>query len=568
MAEIGTTEFKFTANTKPAEDSLSTFEDKVTGTAKKLGVALAAYVVGGALIGALEKAIDAAIESEKAINQLNFAMQSGGTYTEQASRSFQDYALELQNTTGVSDDLIISSASLLVSIGKLSGEGLDVATKSALDLAAGLQIDVGSAFDIVTKATQGNVMALAKWGLNVSASATDAQKYAAAIQFINNQFGGQAESQMFTFAGAMLKIKNAVGDFFENVGKILTQSPQLIGFFRAIAGEIEKVNAKIAQTNGNNGIGSVINATLAFGYAIATVFERIHSLFMAISGAFNYVIYGVFGPLVQAAGAVAEAFGGLFKTFGTDKVTQLGEAITKTGQEMTAFAYGSATVAGQEVQNIFKGLTEATGESTAAIITFQETYTKEMEKVNAAGKKTAEVHKVTVKDVETTVFKIGGIITSVFSSAMSTMAKNLAAGKGAFHDFGRVILSLLGDLAIQMGTMIMAAGLASLSLKMLDPTGMLAAGAGLIAVGSLLKAFFGGSSESNVATANATATNGGGSQSIGTELASKEERNVPQTGVQVIVQGNILNNRESALEIASMLNDAFDTNGTFIRATA
>jgi hypothetical protein len=53
-----------------------------------------------------------------------------------------------------------------------------------------------------------------------------------------------------------------------------------------------------------------------------------------------------------------------------------------------------------------------------------------------------------------------------------------------------------------------------------------------------------------------------------TEQTPEQERAAAQTGVQVVVQGNIFDSRETGLQIAQIINDSFDLNGTIIRANA
>jgi hypothetical protein len=48
----------------------------------------------------------------------------------------------------------------------------------------------------------------------------------------------------------------------------------------------------------------------------------------------------------------------------------------------------------------------------------------------------------------------------------------------------------------------------------------------------------------------------------------ESEREKPQTGVVINVQGNILDRRETGLELAKVLSESFDTNGTIVRGFA
>lgn len=159
-------------------------------------------------------------------------------------------------------------------------------------------------------------------------------------------------------------------------------------------------------------------------------------------------------------------------------------------------------------------------------------------------------------------------LVGVISNSIQTVVKNLMAGRNAFAGFVSVVANLMGDLAIQMGATLIFAGLGIEALKSLGGAAAIAAGAGLIAIGTILKALSGGGGSGDVGGAQGSYTNPTYTADSGFGPASQEERNTPQTGVQVIVQGNILNSRDSALEIANVLNDAFDMSGTIVRANA
>jgi hypothetical protein len=160
-------------------------------------------------------------------------------------------------------------------------------------------------------------------------------------------------------------------------------------------------------------------------------------------------------------------------------------------------------------------------------------------------------------------------LVNAISQSMQTLIGNLVKGKAAFADFGKVVLGLLGQMAIQIGTVLLSAGIGMLSLKFLDPTGAIAAGLGLIALGSILSAIGeGGGAMQEATNPNAAAADAVIASGDIYQQTQEEERAAAQTGVQVIVQGNIFDSRETGLQIAQIINDSFDLNGTIIRANA
>lgn len=174
-------------------------------------------------------------------------------------------------------------------------------------------------------------------------------------------------------------------------------------------------------------------------------------------------------------------------------------------------------------------------------------------------------------DMAGTVRSLGKAVASTlvtgFTNAFASMGKALATGGNALDAFAKQALSTIGAIAIQIGQFLILAGLGFSALPgFFSAGGAIAAGLALVVLGGFLQGLGGGS-----AGANDTAMSGGGigeTAGTSTDLTTDQERETPQTGVQVIVQGNILNSRDSALEIANVLNDAFDMSGTIVRANA
>lgn len=163
--------------------------------------------------------------------------------------------------------------------------------------------------------------------------------------------------------------------------------------------------------------------------------------------------------------------------------------------------------------------------------------------------------------------QVGATFVTGFTNAFASVGKALATGGNALDEFGKQALSTIGAIAIQMGQFLILAGFGFSALPgFFSAGGAIAAGLGLIILGGFLQGLGGGSSG-----ANATAMNGGGigeTSGTSTDLTTQEERNTPQTGVQVVVNGNIFDNKESALQIAQLLNDSFDLSGTLVRSNA
>lgn len=204
-----------------------TAEDRASGTLKRFGGvltglgAVAATVgvvqLGRKLVGGIKAAVEASAVQEKAEATLAQAIRNTGQSVSDVLPKLKAQASSLQNLTGVGDELILQNQALLVSLGGLRGEGLERATKAALDL-AGAGIKTETAFDLIAKAASGYTSTLSRYGIILDESLSKEEKFAAALEKIETLFGGQAAAQLDTFQGRLGELQGRFGDLQEAIG--------------------------------------------------------------------------------------------------------------------------------------------------------------------------------------------------------------------------------------------------------------------------------------------------------------------------------------------------------------
>jgi hypothetical protein len=155
-----------------------------------------------------------------------------------------------------------------------------------------------------------------------------------------------------------------------------------------------------------------------------------------------------------------------------------------------------------------------------------------------------------------------GLVNGIVSATQSLVI-GLRKGSAGFADFAKTIISIAGDIAIQMGTVLLGIGIGMQSLKSLKGGEAIAAGLGLIVLGTLLKSIFGGGGESAAPSGGGVAGSTAPGVSEATQLQPAEPA-LPTTNVSINVQGNILDRRETGLELANIINETFDSNGIVI----
>ena len=149
----------------------------------------------------------------------------------------------------------------------------------------------------------------------------------------------------------------------------------------------------------------------------------------------------------------------------------------------------------------------------------------------------------------------------------------LVNGENALEAFAKAFIGSIGQMAIQSGTRFILEGLAYMSNPYTASIGasMVATGATLAAFGGAIAAFAGATSSGPGATAGGGATGagyGGGFDSGPslTDIAPQDlEPQTPKTEINLTINGNILDRRETGLEIAQILEEQFGDQGLVLR---
>ena len=169
--------------------------------------------------------------------------------------------------------------------------------------------------------------------------------------------------------------------------------------------------------------------------------------------------------------------------------------------------------------------------------------------------------------------KIGRLaIVNGLTTAFAALGGALAKSQNAFEAFSKAIIGALGGLAIQIGSMLVAVGFGFAAAGAILPAwavagaGTIAAGLALIALGGALQALGAGGGGGEAAGAGG---GGGGGGGLGGNpaLTTPTEEKKPETNIVVNILGNVLDRRQTGLEIAEVIQETFGSNG-IVFATA
>lgn len=222
---------------KQADKAGKSIGDKLGGGASGatgLGVALGgistAFIAAGAAavgaVAAVGKFTDAANTQQDAVNRLNASLQRIGEFSNSTSQEIQDFASQLQNTSRVGDEVILSNIALAQSLGATADQSKELVA-AALDLSAATGQELESATRQIAKTFSGLQGEIGENVTEIRELTAEQLKAGAAIDVVAQKFAGFAEKEAATFSGSLDQLSNSFGDLLEEIGFFITQSDTL-----------------------------------------------------------------------------------------------------------------------------------------------------------------------------------------------------------------------------------------------------------------------------------------------------------------------------------------------------
>lgn len=319
---------------------------------------------------AIADGVQDANAEEDAIKRLSTALALQGKFSTTAIEGLRGYAGEMEALTGVQDHVIAGNLALLASLTKLNSDGLKKAETAALDMSSALGIDLDTATRLVAKGIEGNVSAFQRYGITIQQGRNETENFANVVGKLNERFGGAAKGNLETFSGAVLNLKNAFGNAFEVIGRVITNNEALKTVISQLAGLFKQLEEYVTQNADalSKGLSSAIEGTIT---GLAVVFDVIGKVVGSLKLMYNGIMVVIDGivALVNAAIAIQnfdmtgaeKAFDGVGKRIeavndiiegrttnvfiqARDKVLEFGEGVAEAGDKQ-ASAFNKATPA-------------------------------------------------------------------------------------------------------------------------------------------------------------------------------------------------------------------------------
>lgn len=238
----------------------------INGIQKQLIGLAGAYMGFNALKSLFSSIVELGSESQLVWNDVSASLVRHGYEVENNIKKIKSFSAEMQTMTGESDELIGKSIKMFIDFGNSIEKSFDI-MKTAADLAAGADMNLESAVDLLNKASVGYTATLSRYGIIIDENIPKTQKFAAAIKQIEDRFGGAAASRADSFAVKIKLLNERFGDLQEEIFNLF--SPAL---FTAVNTGIDLLNTfiglfgDVTQNDVNNLSGKYNNLTVDLTY--------------------------------------------------------------------------------------------------------------------------------------------------------------------------------------------------------------------------------------------------------------------------------------------------------------
>ncbi len=155
--------------------------------------------------------------------KLATALRQSGQFSNEAMEDFKQYAGALQQTTLYGDEQYLSAMGMLTAMGLNTDQAKQAAVQVA-NLATLMGTDLQGAVRVMGDVSAGNGTMINRYIKGLDETIMKSGDTAKIIEYLNTRIGGQAEDAAKTGAGAMIQMKNAMGEMKESGGMLISQA--------------------------------------------------------------------------------------------------------------------------------------------------------------------------------------------------------------------------------------------------------------------------------------------------------------------------------------------------------
>lgn len=204
-----------------------------------------AAAVGG--FAAIKKGITDAVEEATLTRRIEASLLAVGNASEEAVKGVIDFADNIKNTTGLSDDLVKSLFITAQSFGTSTEKAKEL-TLAAIDLAAATGESADTAVKLLGATLKGTAGRVEEFGEEFRNLTKEQLEAGVAIDLVSKKFSGTAAKDLDSFSGRISQLTNSFGDFVKEIGKTVTESDLVQGALKATAESIDEVTEALKRS--------------------------------------------------------------------------------------------------------------------------------------------------------------------------------------------------------------------------------------------------------------------------------------------------------------------------------
>ena len=511
------------------------FSKGISAKSAIIAGAVTAAFTGAAVVAAAKvkdivfDGIEAARAQEDAIQKLNASLRNTGNFSEATSKSLQNFASSLQASTVIGDEVILDQLAFAQAMGASVDQSQSI-LKAAADMSSALGIDLNSAVRNISKTLGGYAGELGEVIPELKTLTKEQLMNGEGIDLLASRYAGFASAEAKTFSGAITQLQNIMGDLSEKVGENVVRNDQFISLITAASNAVSNFIARADFSFVAKGLMGLVN----LGLQATKVFAGLGSFIGMVTGSES------------------------LKKFSFDIKATIAEI--QTAMELQRLAQDNMALKQEEVATRVEISDErikvASLETSNAIVAN-----------NEVAKESAES---LAKSVEGSMFDITNNVNSALGAGVragvQSLIGNLTGAEKGFDGFAKAVFGILGNLATQIGETLLLTGLGLNAVFSLSGAAAVAAGIGLIALGSILSSFAGDggggtsvSPTSPTGDTTATPTVGG---PVGVTDMNEPESREKQQQVQLVIHGDVLDSQETGTKLIRLLNENFESSGS------
>lgn len=205
---------------KTMAEGASTSQDRIVTLSSAINVMKAAWAGVRGVVGWFMESIEMANKNARSVNMLAAAYNAVGYNAKGALDQAKAFASEMQNLTGIADEVFLDGQRLLANYG-IVGQKAQEAIRAAYALSVGIGTSMESALTLVAKAAAGSTSSLSRYGIVLADNVKEGEKFDAVLKQINDKFGATAQASMGDMTAQVGALKESWGDLREELGNYL-----------------------------------------------------------------------------------------------------------------------------------------------------------------------------------------------------------------------------------------------------------------------------------------------------------------------------------------------------------